>query len=387
MSQVYKPLTGEADSRESTTQVSVQVSGVLPQDVGNGGQNSQKFPAGYTSPNFTWFTFTTASQYVDINWGIRSGCFDDSTSMFYNSDSTYGGENPAPFTGLGAHSVSKTASMVYKSISTAVNNGEDFVFDSDTVDLLGVLNFKRSQYRDRIQPGSFKLNFRSSGSAYVGTYDALTDNGATNIGNSFGGTYSDIINGSVKIGRLYHDEGIALLDLFKTFFPSSDDRDVANRSDLLPFITGSTGLGSINAIHGIGFFSGSAFGGSSTEATKRSTYRSADPADILSFYSASYSQSLNTLTRDLSGCSFNGQVNFSTKTYFCRAFSNEYNYSNNLTFGTGSNKVYRLSEPQTFITTVGLYNEADMLLAVGKLSQPLKKDFGRESVIRVRLDF
>ena len=91
----------------------------------------------------------------------------------------------------------------------------------------------------------------------------------------------------------------------------------------------------------------------------------------------------------MAGCSFNGQVNFSTKMYFCRAFSNEYNYSNNQTFWSGSSdqKTYRISEPQTFITTIGLYNDADQLLAVGKLSQPLKKDFGRESVIRVRLDF
>ena len=73
--------------------------------------------------------------------------------------------------------------------------------------------------------------------------------------------------------------------------------------------------------------------------------------------------------------------------YFCRAFSNEFNYSTNPTYSTGSNFVFRLDEPQTFITTIGMFNEANQLLAVGKLSQPLKKDFGRESVIRVRLDF
>ena len=383
MSQVYKPLILEADARESSTQVSVQVSGVLPHNS-TVKDLSQKFPPGYTTPNFTWFTFTTASQYVDINWGIRSGCFDDSTSMFYNSDSTYGGISPGPFTDQGKLSISKTASMIYKSLATNLNRGDNFAFDGDTVDLLGVLNFKRSQYRDRIQPGSFKLAYRSSGS----TYSSLTDNGTTNIGSSFGGSYSDILNGSVKVGRLYHDEGMALLDLFKTFFPLTADRDVSNRSVLLPFITGSTNVGDTGeSIHKIGFFSGSDVATVGEDILKRATYRNADPGDILSFYSASYSQSLNTLTRDLSGCSFNGQVNFSTKMYFCRAFSNEFNYSTNPTYSTGSNFVFRLDEPQTFITTIGMFNEANQLLAVGKLSQPLKKDFGRESVIRVRLDF
>ena len=43
--------------------------------------------------------------------------------------------------------------------------------------------------------------------------------------------------------------------------------------------------------------------------------------------------------------------------------------------------------PVTYITTVGLYNDSNELLAVAKLSKPLQKDFTKESLIRVKLDY
>ena len=46
-----------------------------------------------------------------------------------------------------------------------------------------------------------------------------------------------------------------------------------------------------------------------------------------------------------------------------------------------------ITAPQTFITTVGLYNDNGDLLAVAKLSKPLKKDFTKEALIRIKLDF
>ena len=46
------------------------------------------------------------------------------------------------------------------------------------------------------------------------------------------------------------------------------------------------------------------------------------------------------------------------------------------------------NDPQiSYITTVGLYSSDNQLLAVGKLSEPLKKDPTNEVTIRVRLDY
>lgn len=77
--------------------------------------------------------------------------------------------------------------------------------------------------------------------------------------------------------------------------------------------------------------------------------------------------------------------------YFVRVKNREYNYSSNPSFYTGSLNSVRYDEfvndPKTFITTVGLYNDDNELVAVAKLSQPVKKSFSNEVTIQARLDF
>jgi len=76
---------------------------------------------------------------------------------------------------------------------------------------------------------------------------------------------------------------------------------------------------------------------------------------------------------------------------FVRARNAEFNYSQNPTFIDSTTGGVRFTDfitaPQTFITTIGLYNDNGDLLAVAKLSKPLKKDFTKEALIRVKLDF
>ena len=76
---------------------------------------------------------------------------------------------------------------------------------------------------------------------------------------------------------------------------------------------------------------------------------------------------------------------------FVRARNAEFNYSQNPTFIDQTTGGVRFTDfitaPQTFITTVGLYNDNGDLLAVAKLSKPLKKDFTKEALIRIKLDF
>jgi hypothetical protein len=67
------------------------------------------------------------------------------------------------------------------------------------------------------------------------------------------------------------------------------------------------------------------------------------------------------------------------------------NYSNNPTYSDKNNNgvLYHPQfqyEPVTFVTNVGLYNELNELLAVAKLSKPLKKTMGEELLINVKLD-
>jgi hypothetical protein len=76
---------------------------------------------------------------------------------------------------------------------------------------------------------------------------------------------------------------------------------------------------------------------------------------------------------------------------FIRSRNAEFNYSENPSFISGStgDVLYSsfINSPQTYITTVGFYNDTNDLLAVAKLSKPLTKDFTKESLVRVKLDF
>ena len=87
---------------------------------------------------------------------------------------------------------------------------------------------------------------------------------------------------------------------------------------------------------------------------------------------------------------FNNTVELNSTIYFCRANHNEFNYSANPTYLSQSQirvKNTTTDNPVSYITTVGLYSSDNELLAVAKLSEPLKKDPNTELTIRVRLDY
>jgi len=91
------------------------------------------------------------------------------------------------------------------------------------------------------------------------------------------------------------------------------------------------------------------------------------------------------------GFTLNSKEDLSSDFIFCRAKSQEYNYSSNPSFISSSTGAILfdsfIDNPTTYITTVGLYNDSQELLAVAKLSRPLEKDFTKELLVRVKLDF
>jgi hypothetical protein len=87
---------------------------------------------------------------------------------------------------------------------------------------------------------------------------------------------------------------------------------------------------------------------------------------------------------------FNNTVELNSSVYFCRINHNEFNYSTNPTYLSGSRirvKTQASDLPLAYITTIGLYNDNNELLATAKLSEPLKKSSDTEFTIRVRLDY
>ena len=77
--------------------------------------------------------------------------------------------------------------------------------------------------------------------------------------------------------------------------------------------------------------------------------------------------------------------------YFCRVKAGDYNFSNNPTFVSGSDNKIRHTNmrgnPTTYITGVGLYDDLNRLVAVAKLSSPLKKNYSSEASIKVKLTY
>jgi hypothetical protein len=106
--------------------------------------------------------------------------------------------------------------------------------------------------------------------------------------------------------------------------------------------------------------------------------------------SGSISGSADALRHRVQNISFNNTTELNSSIYFCRANNSEFNYSSNPTYLSQSQirvKTLSTDNPVSYVTSVGLYSEDNALLAVAKLSEPIKKTPAEEYTLRVRLDY
>ena len=102
------------------------------------------------------------------------------------------------------------------------------------------------------------------------------------------------------------------------------------------------------------------------------------------------SASANGLRTRIQNIQFNNTVELNSTVYFCRVKHNEFNYSSNPTYLSGSQirvKTNATDTPISYITSIGLYSADNQLLAVGKFSEPIRKDRTVELTFRARLDY
>lgn len=88
--------------------------------------------------------------------------------------------------------------------------------------------------------------------------------------------------------------------------------------------------------------------------------------------------------------SLNSEETITSNYAFIRIKNSDFNYTSNPSVINNDgefNYPSLVNDPETFITTVGMYNNNNELLAVAKLSKPLVKNFTKEALIRVKLDF
>ena len=213
-----------------------------------------------------------------------------------------------------------------------------------------MINFSRLITKDQIKKGSFSLivGTGSWGSPFAFT-ETLTDASASATGgttNTIGGDYGVLYNaGNTARGVVFYQAGIAIL-----------------------------ATGSWDSV--ADFNSGSAPIFSYTTAQ--------------SLVSASISGSCDALRHRIQNISFNNTTEINSSIYFCRVPHNKYNYTSNPTYLSSSQIVVKsigTDTPISYITTIGLYSSNNELLAIAKLSEPLRKDPSNEITLRVRLDY
>ena len=101
-----------------------------------------------------------------------------------------------------------------------------------------------------------------------------------------------------------------------------------------------------------------------------------------------------TMSARISGSSYfqaRSEEKVTSTHYFVRITNKHFNFSNNPTFVTGSSGQFlhasMVRNPSVYVTTIGMYDTINRLVAVAKLSRPLLKSFNREALIKVKLDY
>jgi len=240
------------------------------------------------------------------------------------------------------------------------------------------VNFARLLTKDEIKKDSFRLKVFTSatfmapptglgGLKTIGDYGAQT----TYLTNSPSGEYGLLYTSSAApkgaiIGHLYYQAGIAVItaSMFSGAFGDPNGPSVT-RALAAKDAAGATGTGAGTA----------GGGGQIVEQLTGSTI----------------TQLANGLRVTINDLDFNNTTELNSTIYFCRANNTEFNYSSNSTYLSSSQIRVKgnnpLANPVSYITTVGLYSPDNELLAVAKLSEPLKKSPTNELTLRVRLDY
>jgi len=138
------------------------------------------------------------------------------------------------------------------------------------------------------------------------------------------------------------------------------------------------------------FMSGAGGQGSSGYLSASCEWDSARNSLTGSLTGSMISSSANGLRTRVQNIQFNNTIELNSTVYFCRVKHNEFNYSSNPTYLSGSQirvKNETTDIPISYITSIGLYSADNELLAVGKFSEPIRKDSNIEMTFRARLDY
>ena len=251
------------------------------------------------------------------------------------------------------------SSTVYGQYRNLVLGDEesDFTFGGNVSEHFYVLSIDRARYKEKLLPGTLDLALTDP---VTGGSVRLTDNSRTAVTTTFtdAGRVFELVSGSVgSVNTSVNQNG---------------------------YTNGSGSYGKILPDVGIIILNAKALaGGRADGGISLNTLRNANSPDL-------NNRLMYNTVKGGGNFRLQAEETISSNFVFVRARNSEFNYSTNPSLITGSGEIRHnvmIDSPQSFITTVGLYNDNNDLLAVAKLSRPLLKDFTKEALVRIKLDY
>jgi hypothetical protein len=224
------------------------------------------------------------------------------------------------------------------------------------------INVNRARYREKMDPGNWSLTLTGTG----GTHTFIDDSGKK-FGDTLGkaGRVFKVVSGSLNLG--------------------TENEATVNST----VSSGDVGFGLFYPDRGIIILSPAALEDAVGSITVNGASVSIAGSPSISAEQENHKILVNAINV---GGDFQARrtENVSTQHFFVRATNREFNYSNNPTYVNATGKFAETSfetNPKTYISTIGLLNDANEMIAVAKTSQPIEKSFDKEVLIKVKLSF
>tara|TARA_R110000822_G_scaffold51680_1_gene134280 strand:+ start:1762 stop:2835 length:1074 start_codon:yes stop_codon:yes gene_type:complete len=272
----------------------------------------------------------------------------------------------------------RTTAAIFGQFNSLINPPETTTFtfqDNTTSKQAYAIVLNRARMREAIEPGGWELHLSASAQAaagYSGSLVKLIDDSSINAGgNNFQRNFApeyNIVSGTLIGGTTIKTAASAegTDGSYGTFYPALGILllNPERLSSIGPNTGNGTDIGSLGLI--------TSSGSNSDDRNNRDLFFA---------------------IRDGGYFQMRRKEEISSTHYFVRATSQQFNATTNETYYTesvaGTKQVIAglNSDPKTYITSVGLYNNDSELLAIAKLSQPILKSTSREALIKVKLDF
>ena len=321
--------------------------------------------------NITTF-FTSSTQYTntgDYNVDVYRYNPATNASASVQFGLVYGHREGSGSLGTKGATGDRTTAAVFGQLNNLINPPETTTFtfqDNTTAKQCFAIVLNRARIREAIEPGGWELHLSASRQGVIAgvtgsVLKLIDDSSANNGGNSFQRNFApeyNIVSGSLIGGTTIKTAASAegSNGSYGTFYPSLGvlllNPEKISQDGQLQLVIAS--------------------GSNSDDRNNKKLYNA--------IVEGGYFQ-------------MKRKEEITSTHYFVRATANEFNSTTNETFYTmsaaGTKQIIAglSTDPKTYITTVGLYNNNSELLAVAKLSQPILKSTSREALIKVKLDF